>query len=234
MRYLLFLFLVTSAFAQQRKVSLRLLAFDGSKVPQESYFFDPAAPEPAAGLPAPVKNYLNHERLNLNLFGNDMVFSSSLKVADARNADLQLGKVTLPTTSSEFLLVFLPGEGTKYHVMAVDDSVKGFPLGGYRVLNLSRFPIKLTLEDKPYDFKPGQGSVITDPPLQANNHSAMYAFSQVDGKWQRIGSGLWPSPGKKRSIQIFFDNPTSGNTELRGFKDISPPIPKPAAQAVAP
>jgi|GEM_PF-5647532 len=101
------------------------------------------------------------------------------------------------------MLVFLPTVKETYRVLALDDSVKEFPLGSYRVISLSRLPVKLTLEDKTYEFKPGQSSLITDPPVQANHHSAMYAFAEVDGKWQRIGLGLWPKPGLKRSGNCF-------------------------------
>lgn len=203
------------------------MAFDTASIPEKSYIFDPAASQPVAGIEAPIKGYLNHEGQVLTLYGNEVIFSKSMKTEDQKKPEFQLAKVTLPKTGNRFLLVFLPNANQTFKILPLDDSIKEFPLGSYRVISLSRFPVKLTLEDKAYEFKPGQSTVITDPPVQANNHSAMYAFSQVDGKWQRIGSGLWPHPGKKRSVQIFFDNPLSQQTELRGFRDISPPAPGP-------
>lgn len=227
MRYFLLLLLgAASAFAQQpaaRVVRLRLLAFDSTAVPTESYVFDPAVTEPSPGIVAPIKGYLNHEDLKLQLFGSDLIFSKSKKAEDAKNAELQIGKVTLPKTGNRFMLIFLPGANQQFRVLPLDDSVKEFPLGSYRVISLSRFPVRLTLEKNSYEFKPGQSSLITDPPVQANHHSAMYAYATIDGKEQRIGSGLWPHPGQKRAVQVFFDNPTSQAVELRGFRDISPP-----------
>lgn len=230
MRYLLFLVLTVSAFAQQsppptREVHLRLLAFDNTTMPAESYIFDPAAPQPTAGIAAPVKGYLNHEEVVARLLGNDLVFSKSMKAEDAKRAEMQLAKVTLPKTGSRFMLIFLPAANQTFRILPLDDTTREFPLGSYRVISLSTFPVKLTLEDKAYEFKPGQSAVISDAPVQENHHSAMYAYSQVDGKWQRIGSSLWPELGKKRSVQVFFDNPLSKQTELRGFRDISPPVP---------
>ena len=229
MRLLLFIALTATAFAQSapsgREVHLRLMAFDNATIPAESYIFDPAAPQPVAGVAAPIKGYLNHEDQVMRLYGNDVVFSKSMKVEDQKKPELQLAKVSLPKTGNRFLLVFLPDANQKFRILPLDDSIKEFPIGSYRVISLSRFPVKLTLEDKAYEYKPGQSAIIADAPVQANHHSAMYAFSQIDGKWQRIGSGLWPELGKKRSIQIFFDNPESKQTELRGFRDISPPVP---------
>lgn len=231
MRYLLFLVFATSAFAQNpepgRTVHLRLLAFDNTKAPAESFIFDPAAPTPAPGLEAPVKGYLNHEKVTLNMFGNKLVFSKSRNFEDLKNKETKLAQVELPRTGNHFMLIFLPlvGGDVPFKILPLDDSVRGFPLGSYHVINLSQSPVRLTLEKKPYNFKPGQNSVITDPPVQENQHSAMYAFVIANGKLERIGSNLWPHPGKKRSIQIFFDSPTSRRTELRGFRDISPPAP---------
>ncbi len=235
MRYLLFLFLTATAFAQQpaREVHLRLMAFDNSAIPAESYAFDPAVQQPMNGVAAPIKGYLNHEDITLQLLGSELLFSRSMKFEDLKRPELQIAKVTLPKTGNRFMLIFLPAGDQKFRILPLDDSIKEFPLGSYRVISLSNFPVKLTLEDKAYEFKPGQSSLITDPPVQANHHSAMYAFSQVDGKWQRIGSGLWPEQGKKRSIQIFFDNPQSKQTELRGFRDVSPPVPGAAPPATS-
>lgn len=241
MRYmrLLLPFLLTGvAFAQgeakpSRNVSIRLLAFDTASSPQASFAHDPGMPPVTLGIAAPVKGYLNHEGVALNLTGNEIRFTKSANPEDSKDAGNELAKVTLPKAGNHFILIFLPTGDGKFRILPFDDSTKSFPRGAYQVFNLSQSPVKLTLEKKPYDFKPGESSLILDPPVQENQHSAMYAFVQTDGKFQRIGSGLWPNPGTKRSIQIFFDNPESKQTELRGFRDISPPEPV-SANAVNP
>ena len=212
-----------------RSVYLRLLAFDSESIPPESFAFEAVAPKPVAGVPAPIKSYLNHEFLSLRINGDDLVFSKSPKPEDKGKADSLIAKVSLPKTSDHFLLVFLPGADHTFRILPLDDSTKEFPLGSYRIISLSRFPVKMTLEDKAYDFKPGQSIVIANPPVQANNHTAMNAYREIDGKWQQIRSGLWPAPGKKRSVQIFYDVPGSQETELRAFRDVSPPSNNPVA-----
>ena len=206
-----------------RQVKLRLLAFDSQTVPADCHAFDPAATPARPGVPAPVKGYLNHERTDLSLLGNTLVFAGSPKPEDAKDPAHQLATVSLPPKGGFFLLIFLPDGTGKFRVISTDDSVGGFPLGSYRVLNLSHQPVRLTLETTDYDFKPGEVGLIADPPVQANQHSAMRALALADGNWRRIGSGLWPHPGTKRSIQVFFDNPQTKQTELRGFRDIAPP-----------
>jgi hypothetical protein len=224
---LLFLALAAQAFSQSmpaREVRLRLLAFDNTSIPEHAYAHDPAMAS-APGVEAPIKGYLNHESVALRLTGNDVIFSSSAAAHEAGRAEFQLAKATLPNAGRDFLLIFLPIGEQKFRVLPLDDSTKEFPLGSHRIVNLSSSSVRLMLEKKPFPLKPGQISIITDPPVQANQHSAMYAFKVAHGKEQRIGSGLWPHPGQKRSIQLFFDNHESGQTELRGFRDISPPVP---------
>ncbi len=222
----LLLLSAATAHAQDagRRVKLRLLAFDPLSAPAECHVFDAAAKPPRPGVPAPVKGYLNHECVELSLAGNSLVFAKSAVIAEAADAANQLATVKLPDKGALFLLFFLPDGSGKFKVVTMEDSVGSFPLGSYRILNLSRLPVRLTLEKKDYDFKPGAIGLIMDPPVQDNMHSAMLAMAYADNNWKRIGSGLWPHPGQKRSIQVFFDNPQTRQTELRGFRDIAPPV----------
>lgn len=237
MRYLLFFLLTASAFGQAagptREVFLRLLAFESNTIPKESFVADPNAPQPVAGTEAPIKDYLNHEGSKVLLVGSEVVFTKSPKIEDLKKPENQLAKVTLPKSGNRFILLFLPDGKEGFRVMPVNDSAREFPLGSYHVTNLSRNPVKLTLEGKSYEFKSAASSLIENPPVQANNHSAMYAYSFINGKWARIGSGLWPNPGQKRAVQLFWDNPRSQKTELRSFRDISPPRPGQPVEAAA-
>lgn len=226
MRYFLFFLLTASAFAQPaRQVHLRLLAFDNTAIPPESFVFDAGSVPGTAATEAPIKDYLNREDTRVVVTGSELVFTKSANLEDLKKPENQLAKVTLPKKGSRFILIFLPDGKGAFRVMPLDDSVRDFPLGAYRVISLSSFPVRLTLEGKSWEFKPGDSSLIQDPPMAKNYHSSMYAFSFVDGKWGRIGSGLWPAQGKKRSIQMFYDNPVSQKTELRGFSDLAPPKP---------
>jgi hypothetical protein len=222
----LLLALAVTCFAQApanaRKVHLRLLAFDAATTPAQSYVFDRAAPG-APGTEAPIKGYLNHEGLSIEVLGNELVFAKSGDSAAAQNEAQRIATATLPATGNQFLLIFLPA-GESFQILPMDDSLAQFPAGSYRVINLSRSAVRLSLEQKPFDLKPGQNLIIQNPPVQENQHSAMTATTFVDGKpHHRIGSGLWPHPGEKRSIQVLFDNPRTKRTEMRGFRDISPP-----------
>ena len=216
-----------NAVPASRQVQLRLLSFYAESAMPELYAHNAQNSEKAVGVLAPLKSYLNHEFVTINLTSDSLRFSAS---AQAPTEEQTLAKVTLPAKGNQFMLVFFPGEKNgSFRVMALDDSRKAFPLGSFRVMNLARSNVRLTLETTNYDFAPGKEIIIENPPVKDNNHSGMFCFAEISGKWQRIGSGLWPHPGTKRDVQFFFENPQTQTIELRGFRDISPPMESPPA-----
>lgn len=204
-----------------REVYLRLLSFDTETAPEKSYAFDPKVDVP--GTEAPIKTYLNHQGTLVRLAGDEVVFSSSNQAADARKPEQQLATVKLPSKGDAFILIFLKIGENKFKVLPLSDSVKDFPLGTIQVISLSKTPIKLVLEKKVFDLKPGALMQIKDAPVGANQQTGMYAYGFEDGKWKRFTSGMWVPPAEsKRLIEIFFDQPLSKRTKLKGFRDISP------------
>jgi hypothetical protein len=204
-----------------RSVNLRLLSFDPEGSNPDLHCHDVGNAQKPPGVKTPLKNYLNHELSALKLSGRDLVFSNSPQAPSAENS---LGRVTLPEKGDRFLLLFFPAEKPgNYRIMAMDESLQAFPLGSFRVFNVSSSKIRLTLEKTDYECLPGKETMITNPPVGENHHSGMYAHAWINDNWQRIGSGLWPHPGVKRDLEIFFDNPETEQIELRGFRDISPP-----------
>jgi hypothetical protein len=97
------------------------------------------------------------------------------------------------------------------------------------VTNLSPVPVKLTLEKQPYDFKPGATLIIDKPPMAENQHARMQAFAFVSNEWRSIGTGLWPNPGVARGVQLLYQEPVSGQIQLRAYDDVPvrPPAPAP-------
>ena len=83
--------------------------------------------------------------------------------------------------------------------------------------------MKIELEKKEFEFKPGEIRAIEDPPVGANQASGMKGYSQQDGEWQAFVSAIWPHPGGKRVLQLVTANPATGQLEMRGVRDIAKP-----------
>lgn len=218
--------------SKTRAVNLRLLSFTGDPTLKDVFVQDPAAAPATASVPAKVQSYLNREGPALNLFGNSVAFTLKAERDSLTRKGELVAKVDLPAAIRSAILVFLPaapGGETSHRIFVIDDSAKAFPAGSFHVTNLSAIPVKITLEKQPYDFKPGATVVIEKPPMAENQHAHMQAFAFTGGEWRAIGTGLWPSPGDARGVQLLYQEPTSGQVELRAFDDVPvrPPAPAP-------
>lgn len=211
-------------------LELRLLAFNSSLGLAEAHAHDPGKPD-SPSVPTPVKTYLNHEFVAVPATGRRLSFTTKPDRESLTRAGELLGEVTLPQGTRSAILLFLPsapGAKTRFQILPVDDSKKAFPAGSFRIFNLSPEAVRLQLETKNYDFKPGQNALIEDPPVGENHHCAMRAFAFHKNQWQRVATGLWPPPGEARVLQILFRHPQTGSVQLRGFDDVPPREPAPA------
>lgn len=226
--------LVSAQESAPVKAELRLLAFSSEIKVTEAYAHDVAGPVDVPGVKVAIQSYLNHDFSAVTLRSRKIAFSTKSDRASLTREGELVAEVTLPEGGDSSILLFLPGKaGAKqmYQIMPVPDSKRAFPAGSYSCTNLSSLPVRLTLEDKPYDFKPGHAMLIQNAPVQENGHSAMRAFAFRDNKWMAVSTGLWPALGESRSLMIFFQDPVTGNLRLQAFDDVPPRAVKEQAGA---
>jgi len=207
------------------RAEIRLLAFQPDLATDEAYVHDPDAPAETVAIKVSIKSYLNHEFDTVMLTGNRIVITTKPERASLTRSKEVLGVAIFADGVRSAILLFLPASPngkSRCQIMVIDDSKRAFPAGSFRVSNLSPQPVRIVLEEKPYDFKPGEVQLITDPPTRAGNQSGMKAFAFHDEIWQRIGSGIWPAPGTNRVVQVLFSNTVKGQVQLRAFDDVPP------------
>jgi hypothetical protein len=210
------------------RVEIRLLAFQPDMATDDAYVHDPAASAKTAAVKAPVKSYLNHEFATVVLSGRRLAVTTKPDRESLANGDGLLGETDLPDGVRSAILLFLPaaaGAKARCRILVIDDSKRAFPAGSFRVSNLSPQPVRIVLEEKAYNFKPGEIQLITDPPVRDGNQSGMKAFAFQDNVWLRIGSGIWPHPGDNRVVQVLFTSPDTGQVQLRAYDDVPPRDP---------
>jgi hypothetical protein len=210
------------------RVEIRLLAFQPNEATDDAFAQDPTAPAEAVATKMPIKSYLNHEFSTLLLTGRRILFTTKPDRGSLTREGELLGEATLPEGIRSAILLFLPakpGDKASFQILAIDDSKRAFPAGSFRVSNLSPQPVRIVLEEKTYNFKPGEIQLITDPPVRDGNQSGMKAFAFQDKAWQRIGSGIWPHPGDNRVVQVLFFNSVADQVQLRAYDDVPPREP---------
>lgn len=224
--------------AQQQapaKVDIRMLAFTPALQHKDSYAQDPAGGDAAVAVAAPIKPRLNHEFSTVELKTRKIAFTTKQDHASITRPGELIAEAALPNNVSSALLVFLPAKAdskTSCQIMVIDDSKRAFPAGSFHVTNLSPFPVRLMLENKNYDFTPGKTILIEDPPVRAGQKSGMRTFVHKDNKWSPVATGIWPHPGASRSVKVLYQDPTTGDVQLRSFDDVPPRTPQaPASTA---
>ena len=209
------------------KVEIRMLAFSSAQQKMEAFAHDPLADAAAVPVPAPIKTYLNHQFSTVVLKSRKVVFTTKISRDSIKTPEDVIGEVTLPQNADSAILLFLPGKDkNRAQIMAIDDSKRAFPAGSFHASNLSPLPIKLMLEKKQFDFKPGQAHLIEDPPTGETGQTAMRTFSFRNNAWGPVATSLWPHPGDARSVLIFYQNPNAGEVQLRSFADVPPRLPQ--------
>ncbi|MEK7951333.1 hypothetical protein [Luteolibacter soli] len=206
-------------------IKIRSLSFQLDTPPTEVYAHDPATGGKVPAVKIDMKSYLNHEFNLQPTQAESLIFSKSADPASLKDPANIVAKAKVPPNIKSGIFMFLPGTGkpgdTPFRVLVVDDSKRAFPPGSFKVLNLSPHGVRIQLETKNYDFASGETKLIEDPPVGVNNASAMNAYTSANGQVVRIASGIWPHPGTKRSLQLLFLNPASGQVEIRGIRDVA-------------
>ena len=217
----------------QVRVELRLLAFSQDIQPTEVYMQDPAAAVDAPSVKVKIQTYLNEDFFPATLRGRKVAFTTKPDHASLTRQGELVGEVTIPEAGDSAILIFLPNKTGKamYQIMPILDSKKVFPAGSFNVTNISPFPIRLMLEGKNFDFRPGQPILIENPPVRSSGQIGMRAFAFRDEKWNPISTGLWPHPGNARGVMVLFQDPKSKDVQLQAFDDVPPRVDKPVTAA---
>lgn len=215
----------------QGQVDLRLLAFSADLNLDETFVHDPAVPD-SPSVKGTIKTYLNDEFIKVPLTTRKVAFTTKADSASLTREGELIGEVTLPADVRTATLLFLPGGGSgksKCVILTINDSKRAFPAGSYNATNLSPLPVRLRLESKNYDFKPGQNLIIEDAPTREGGRIGMHAYAFEDNAWKPIGAGLWSHPGRARKVLVMFMNPEAKAVQLRSYADGAPREPQAAA-----
>lgn len=218
---------LSPAIAQEPASGLRIRALGMAlqkTVPKEAYAHVVPLDDKAPAVKIDIKGYPNHQFNQMPAGTRKMIWTDSPDPADVGNKDRVLATVNVPAGMPNGIFLVLPtadSDKGAFSVLPIADSTDAFPPGSLKLMNLSQLDVRVHLEKKAFEIKSGKALLIEDMPLGANNSAGMKAFCLKEGNWQRIGSGVWPSPGKKRVLQLFFVNPSTGQLEMRGFRDIA-------------
>jgi len=142
-------------------------------------------------------------------------FYGSAAEATAEEAPEPIASSLLRSRAS--LLVFAPrADGMGYQVMVISDNE--FPLGSFRLANLSSATVIAELAGRSVSLGPGKAETFAY--RQAENAIPVRLSAQTNGVLPRvIRQTSWSIVPTQRELVLFFPNPQSGLVRLRHFVD---------------
>lgn len=207
------------------RVEVRLLAFSPDLELEDVYVQDPASSPTTPAVKVSIRSGLNHEFSVLQLSGRKLILTKKPDRGSMTREGELVAEVTLPdAVRSAILLAIPPAKDSKTlcRLLVINDSKRVFPAGSYHVTNLSPFKVRLVLEDKNFDFNPGQVVLIEKPPFRADHQIGMQAYAFKNNAWLQLASSIWSEPGQRRSVLVLYPDAATGTVQLQTFGDIAP------------
>ena len=208
--------LVTAARAADAPATIRLLAF--SRVGEEmAVAVTDAAGNPLAKEPV---------ALPTQQFSPPQVMTArSLVFRSPKDPKTILGKVRLPATGSEFILVFLPAPATAaevYHVDPVPMPAAGFGSGDYAFLNYSGSAVGCVIDGEKLLVPHGKATVYQAAKSgKGAGNRTIVCYQEKAGKWAAtpfFSSRLIIQDGVRNLVLICLD-PRTSEIDFRGIPD---------------
>ncbi|WP_367875236.1 hypothetical protein [Luteolibacter sp. Populi] len=200
-----------------------VVAQSGSVLPDEIHVHDAGGTATAGKLR--VKSFLNHEFDLLAPKGGAVVLTTKAEPGSVKTPGDVVGECELPAKAASLILLLSPEATGKLHckVTVIDSSVKEFPSGSFKIVNLTALPVTVQLEKEKFEFKPGEMRAIKNPPMGDDGSSSMKAFCTRDGKQEQVAAASWPGPGQKRVLQVFSEDLVTKQVGIIGIRDIAKP-----------
>ena len=170
---------------EPREIEVRTLAFNYSaKMKNLSLAGDPRGD---SQIEVELLKYTNSTQQPLTLVGDELLVGEPSAEGFASWESVSIDKAL-----QEVLLVFFPVEDPKkpYHIVAVDDSEKSFPLGSFLLANMSPHALRFVIGDSRYEVKKGEFQLISElKNVKSNEQVPYYAYVQKDNDWKRLSTG---------------------------------------------
>lgn len=134
-----------------------------------------------------------------------------------------VAKVKIPADIHKALVVLMPspaGSAEPYHAFALDYGHDRFPLGSYRLVNVSKHAVRGAIGRAYAEVKPGG---IAGIELQGENgatQGAKFEFLE-EGKWNRLTETRCAVRRDRRWLVCVYQDPTTRRMNLRSIPDRS-------------
>lgn len=154
------------------------------------------------------------------------VFSSAVNESAA-----PLATAKIPQSATSVTLLFVPGTGTAYRVLAIPDGESDFKADHTRFINLAPAHVRLRIADQLVDLPPGKHQTLTSLPKRDSFNMAGVAIASLVGEdWKVVSQTEWHFVAGNRLLVLVYIRPGTQRLVSLSFKD-RPGSEKPIRQA---
>ena len=165
--------------------------------------------------------------VNLTLSGSDaLVFAAGDKTKPA-------ARVNIPGDLNKALIVLLPapaGSAEAYRGFAIDYTRDRFPLGTYRLVNVSKHPVRGAIGRSYAEVKPGGVAGLELQGDEGATQGVKFEFNEK-GKWNRLTEARAAVRRDRRWLVCVYQDPATQRMNLRSIPDRDYPVTAPTATA---
>lgn len=184
-------------------------------------------PDGAAGESVRLSTANITPAVKLTLTGSDaLVFAAGDKTRPA-------ARVNIPADLTKALIVLLPapaGSAEPYRGFALDYTRDRFPLGTYRLVNVSQHPVRGAIGRSYAEVKPGGVAGIELQGDEGATQGVKFEFNEK-GKWNRLTETRAAVRRDRRWLVCVYQDPQTRRMNLRSIPDRDYPVTQPDATA---
>ncbi len=147
-----------------------------------------------------------------------------LRTASAGNQPVVAATVAIPPALDQVLILLVPApssEPAAYRALVLDRAAASFPLGSYRIVNLSPHAIRGAIGRSYIEAKPGGGALLKLSGNPGQVQPLKFEYLNDSG-WSRLTESRAAVRDDRRWLLCAYLDPATGRMNLRSIPDRTP------------
>jgi hypothetical protein len=198
-------------------------------IPVSVYCFQYAPDLDAVQLRTGAKSWLELPLSTANVVGPNnaavidghVTFHREEQGPDGETLHPLVAKARIPAGLKRALVVLTPGKAgapLPYHALVLPHSTASFPLGSYKFINMTPYPVRGAIGGSVVKLPSGKVNTFK-PKGQAGDVMLVRFEYYIDKKWRPMAETRWANRDDRRQIICIYQDPRAGRIDMRSIPD---------------
>ena len=157
------------------------------------------------------------------LSGGRILLHDSAPAEKSQRPPRPLAEAAVPAGIRRALVILFPapaGEPMPYRALVTEHDVQGFPMGVYRVINLSSHPVRGAVGRKVVEARPGKTAGLEPDGEPGSVQPVRFEFHH-GGRWNLLTETRAAVRKDRRWLMCIYQDPATGRMNIRTIPDRS-------------